>query len=562
MRELEQPIGRVWRRLRFQRFLAASVWSSGGALLIVALVLGVVRGLDRHLPGPAWLPFAVAGSLALAVAIVVAVVSGPTRVHAAQALDREFHLHERLSTALTLPDDLRETPAGRALIADAVKRAAALEIGTAFRPSIPRGAWVPIVPLSIALGILFAPDWTRNQATARPASRRDAQVIARQTQVLGKKIASQRKEMEKNQFAEADKLLAEIEKAADNLAKAPPTQKDKALVELNKLSDALKEREKQLGSSEQMRRQLQQLKEMAGAGPADDFARNLARGEFPKAADELKKLQEKLLSGKMTEGEKNALKEQIGEMSRSSKSSPISISARQQLQEAMKNGGLSKEQFEREMAKLDEQARSLQKLQKMAQQLAQAQEQLGQGNMQESRRSARHRASSSSRKCRDSSKSWSRSKRALAEIQDAKNGMSGDAMNQLGESLGQFGGSMDRRERPERHGPRARTRRPPRSPRRHLALQHEGRPADQEGQGHRRRDLTLQSTRQGAERDRDPGRHRGCRGTFRRGPDQPEDPPQRREAYPGIFRSDQQRSVAWLDLQAIRVQPAAASGCR
>ena len=38
--------------------------------------------------------------------------------------------------------------------------------------------------------------------------------------------------------------------------------------------------------------------------------------EFQKAADDLKKLQEKLLSGKMTEADKKALQEQLGEMAK------------------------------------------------------------------------------------------------------------------------------------------------------------------------------------------------------------------------------------------------------
>ncbi len=50
--ELEKPIGRVWRRLRFQRFLAATVWSLGGALLVLAVVLAVEKGLNRPLAGP------------------------------------------------------------------------------------------------------------------------------------------------------------------------------------------------------------------------------------------------------------------------------------------------------------------------------------------------------------------------------------------------------------------------------------------------------------------------------------------------------------------------------
>ncbi len=60
MRELEKPVARVFRRLRFQRFLATLVWSW-------AIALAVVAGDDRRprscsivtIPGPDWAPFAV-----------------------------------------------------------------------------------------------------------------------------------------------------------------------------------------------------------------------------------------------------------------------------------------------------------------------------------------------------------------------------------------------------------------------------------------------------------------------------------------------------------------------
>jgi len=122
------------------------------------------------------------------------------------------------------------------------------------------------------------------------------------------------KQLDKTKFGETEKLLAEIEKAADKLSKSPPAEKDKALVELNKLTDALKDRQKQLGSTAAINKQLQQLKEMSSQGPADDFAKDLAKGDFAKAAEDVKKLQEKLAAGKMTEAEKKALQDQMAEM--------------------------------------------------------------------------------------------------------------------------------------------------------------------------------------------------------------------------------------------------------
>lgn len=114
MRELEKPVAQVFRRLRFQRFLAVLVWALAAGLLVVAVALGASKGLDRAIPGPEWLPFAIAGGLAILIAAVVAIVSGATRIDAAVAIDRAFRLNERLSSALTLPADLRETPAGAA----------------------------------------------------------------------------------------------------------------------------------------------------------------------------------------------------------------------------------------------------------------------------------------------------------------------------------------------------------------------------------------------------------------------------------------------------------------
>ncbi len=158
------------------------------------------------------------------------------------------------------------------------------------------------------------------------------------------------------------------------------------MVELNTLTDALKERQKQLGSPEQVNRQLQQLKEMGSQGPADEFAKDLARGDFQKAAQELKKLQEKLQSGKMTEAEKKALKEQLGEMAKKLNELANLEQRKKQLEEARKNGGLSQQQFEREMEKLEEQAKGLKQLQQLASKLGKAQEAHGEGRHEEGRR--------------------------------------------------------------------------------------------------------------------------------------------------------------------------------
>jgi len=446
VRELEKPIGRVWRRLRFQRFLSALVWCWGVGLAVLAVALAAEKLSHRTIPGPDWLPFAVAGGVGLVVAAVIAAVGGASRVDAAVAIDRAFKLNERLSTALTLPAELTETPAGRALIHDAIKRVGDLDVGSAFGPRLPKLAWVPLVPAAVAVALLFAPEIAQMRALAKPAEAKlDAKLVTEQTKALGKKIASQRQEMDKTKFPEAEKILAQIEKATEALGKAPPAQKDKALVELNKLSDALKDRQKQLGSPDQINRQLQQLKANAGQGPADKFARDLAKGDFLKAAQELKQIREKLAAGKMSEADKKALKEQVAEMSKQLGKLAKLEDRKKQLEEAKKNGGLTPEQFKTEMDKLNEQAKGMEQLAKMANKLAEAQDQLQKGDTKK----AAEALGMSEQQLQQMAQNMQELESldgAMADLQDAKNGMTGDGMNQLGDTLNALGNNMgDRR---------------------------------------------------------------------------------------------------------------------
>lgn len=443
MQELDKPIGRVWRRMRFQRFLSALVWSWAVALALVAVAISFEQWIDRALPGPNWAGFALAIGLGLVVAGVIAVFSGPNRVDAALATDRAFHLNERLSTALTLPSDLLETDAGRALLTDAARHVVDIDVRSAFGPKPPRLAWIPIVPAALAAIVVIYAPFSPKKAQAKPVERQDKKIVAEQSKALGKKIASQRKEIDKTKFPEAEKLLAQIEKATDELAKAPPAKKDKALVELNKLTDALKDRQKQLGSPEQINRQLQQLKDNANMGPADQFAKDLAKANFTKAAQELKKLQEKIKSGKLTDPDKKALKEQLAAMSQQLEKLAGMDDRKKQLEEARKNGGLSEEQFKQEMAKLKEQSKNLQKLAQMAGKLNQAQDALQKGDMKK----AAEALGMTEKQLNEMAKNLQELESldgAMADLQDAKNGMTGDGLNSLGESLEGMGSGSRR----------------------------------------------------------------------------------------------------------------------
>ncbi len=441
MRELEKPVAQVFRRLRFQRFVSVLVWTLAASLLVVAMALGVSKAINHAIPGPEWAPFAVAGGLGFLIAALVAIFSGASRLDAAVAIDHAFHLNERLSSALTLPADLYETPAGSALLADTQKKLADIDVTSAFGTRLPRRAWVVLVPAFLAGSMLFVPAWVQRTVLAKTETKVDTKALAKQTEALTKKISSQRQAIDKDKFPETEKLLAQIEKKAEDLAKAPPAQKDKLLVEMNKLTDALKERQKQLGSPDQVNRQLQQLKEMGKNGPADQMAKELARGDFKKAAEQLKQLQEKLQKGEMTQAEKKALQEQLGEMSKKLKDVANMEERKKQLDQALKNGGLSKEQYEREMEKLKEQSKSLMQLQEIASKLGQAQEALKKGDTKQAAESLGMTEQQLAQMAKQLEEMEALDS-TMADVMDAKNGMNGDDMNQLGKMIDGMG-SMD-----------------------------------------------------------------------------------------------------------------------
>ncbi len=439
MSELEKPVGRVFRRLRLQRFVTNFVWTLAIGLLLVAGVLAASKALNRPLPGPEWAPFAVAGGLAMLTAALVAVLSGPSRLDAAVAIDHAFRLSERVSTALTLPGELRESAAGHALVADARKKLADLDVTSAFGPRLPRRAWVVLIPAGLAVSMLFVPAWIERTVQAKTETKVDARALARKTESLAKKISSQRQTIDKDKFPEAEKLLAQIEKKAEDLAKAPPAQKDRLLVEMNKLTDALAERKKQLGSPDQVNRQLQQLKEMGQNGPADQFSKELAKGDFKKAAEQLKELQQKLEKGEMTQADKKALEQQLAEMTKKLQQAANMEERKKQLDQALKNGGLSKEQYEREMDKLKQQAKSLKQLEQLAGKLGQAQEALKRGDTKQAAESLGMTQQQLAQMAKQMEEMEALDS-AMANVMDCKNGMNEDGMNQLGDVMNGMGG--------------------------------------------------------------------------------------------------------------------------
>jgi hypothetical protein len=130
-----------------------------------------------------------------------------------------------------------------------------------------------------------------------------------------------------------------MEAELDKITKRQDMNRKDAMIAMNDLKKQLEERRQQLGSSEQMRRALSQMKGLQ-SGPGEKVAKSIEQGNFGKAEEMVKQLASKMRDGKLSEKEKEQLKKQV-----------------EQMKKAMENAVQQHEQKKQELERKIEQAR-------------------------------------------------------------------------------------------------------------------------------------------------------------------------------------------------------------
>ena len=373
---LKQQVRRAQRRLTLQRFFAVLSWSWFASLLAAANLIGV----DKYYPLGV-LPWGwVAGSLGAGFVFAVGWTwfTGRGQLEAALEIDRRFGLKERVSSTFALGADQLDSPAGKALVEDALKRVGRLHIAEQFRVRLGRWSWLPLAPAALAflLAMYLNPSAGENKAGGSIATKAERKTVKTSTDNLRKKLIERRKEARDQGLKDAEELFAKLEQGTKELSKSDLADRKQAMVELNDLAKDLEKRRQKLGGGDKLQEQLKQLKNIQ-QGPADKLAEAMRQGDFNQAMKELKQLRDEIEHGKLDAESKAQLAKQLEQMEQ--KLNQLA-QAHKKLEQDLKSQakqlrqqGRNKEaeEVEKQLAKLAQKTPQMEQLQKMADKLGQ-----------------------------------------------------------------------------------------------------------------------------------------------------------------------------------------------
>jgi hypothetical protein len=412
---LDRQLGRVRRRLFVEIVLQTLVWCWLASLAFAAgWFLAEPYVLPDAAPSLRW---TVAGGLLGAgglLAFVFAVLRAPSRVAAALALDERFNLKERVTTALTLRQVELDSGAGQALLADVHSRIAPLRVRDRFPVRMPwLAALLPVAAIALVLlAFFYKPVLTPTQAGS-DSPLADSPVAKAQIEKALRPL--QRNPVKKLGDRPKSEELQRLEAELDKLAQKPHETKEQGrelVKDLTNAEEEVRKREKQLADRvEALKEQMKQAQRLSKTdkknGPANKLDKALDQGDLKKAREEaerlgkqlqadeeLARLRKKMKDEKLTEEQKQELREQLEklkdqELTRQQKEQmqqqlqdlkdklerlTRSEEAKERLRELQRQGAINQDELERELdqidknlAKLDKE--TLQQLQELADKL-------------------------------------------------------------------------------------------------------------------------------------------------------------------------------------------------
>jgi len=374
---VERQIKRVSRRLFVQTLLDHLAWYWAGAqaatagwFLLHPLLLGQPDG---------WLRWTILGA-ALGVATVAAGLlvwwRAPSPLTAALALDERFDLKERATTSVGLTSQEAVSAAGQALLADVNQCVGPLKIQERFPLRLSwSAALVPLGALVLALLALFY-EPSLGTATTRAGTGNPTLANAPEVQNQLENLKKTPRAWPKDNL-HAEKLK-EIEAAWDKLVNKPldPNNQEQVRERVQALRDLEEKMKERLDGLKTQADRARALKQQLGKLPPNDQATKdgqvkelhdaLAKGDLPKAREEIERLMKKVQQEKLAPEEQKQLADELEKLEKQLQRLADRNERAEQLRRDRQEGKINQDQLEREMSRLEEEAQDLEMVSDLA----------------------------------------------------------------------------------------------------------------------------------------------------------------------------------------------------
>ncbi|MCG3123800.1 MAG: hypothetical protein GIKADHBN_02227 [Phycisphaerales bacterium] len=349
MEEIRRVVKSAGHRLVVLSFLRlVTLYAIAGAIgLFVALVVQRMFGLTW----PWQTIFLSTGGAVVLAAIVTAVAQRKDTLGVARELDDRAGLRESLSTAMCVAK--AEDPWSKVVVETARQRAAAVKVREAVPMEAPR-LWPFALGSAAALALAWfvMPTWDvlkileKQQVEAQKqqelvAARSEVEAATKKLDAILEKAKVEFKDEKTDEPADSAARAAELKNPEEVRRAAVKRLSDVA----DRLSD-MKDSEK-AQQMEALKDQLRQLRQTSD-GPLHEFQRQLARGNFDQAKQELENLAKNMADGKMSPEDAAKAQKQLEDLA---KQLEKLAGDKKELQEALEKQGLSKEQAQELMKK-------------------------------------------------------------------------------------------------------------------------------------------------------------------------------------------------------------------
>jgi hypothetical protein len=431
MNTIEKQVTRARRRLMTGKFFSILVWAAFAGLCLAAIGMAIPKiwyldFLKTQDNQDAWTYSWIIGGAVLAFLVTAFLTyrSLASHLDVAVEVDKRFGLKERLSSAMSLDDKTASTNVGQALIEDAESRAETIDVRDEFQFKPSWRALLPLLPIFVLVAMMFTPNAQQRVVALEPdaINKKQVQVAVKE---FKKKIEERRKEMIAKGLKDA-KNLKPLEKQLDKLLDDENQSKKDALVKLNDIKKQIADRRKELGSSKELKENLNKLKD-AGSGPAKELAEAMSKGDMKEAVKAIKELADKLKEGKLNDIERKKLAKDLENMAKELKKIA--------------------ERHEQEKKKLEDQIKKAVEQGDMDK-AAKLQQKLDQKKAQDQQKQQMKKMAEKLQKCADCNKPGENGQPKQGQKGDQKKGKDGDQesqqqMKEAGESLEDLAQQME-----------------------------------------------------------------------------------------------------------------------